>query len=91
MTGRNVLDTVRATHWVEGPGRTRAVGVTGGQRPAEERGVVKQTQLLLGLRLMICTSSINIRLYRKLKADSCLNTTQFWLLSEAPVSYRPLF
>ncbi len=30
MTGRNVLDTIRATHRVEGTGRTGAVGVAQG-------------------------------------------------------------
>lgn len=30
MTRRNILDTIRATHWVEGAGRTGAVGVARG-------------------------------------------------------------
>lgn len=46
MTRRNILDTIRATHRVEGTGRTGAVGVAQGQRPLECKETESQTKTI---------------------------------------------
>lgn len=57
MTGRDILDAIRATHRVEGTGRTGAVGVTRGRRSAENRQRVRQTpaqsKCLSSMRLLL--------------------------------------
>jgi len=35
MARRNILDSIRATHWVEGTGGAGAVGVAQRKRPVE--------------------------------------------------------
>lgn len=51
MARRDILHAVRAAHWVEGSGGTRAVGVAIGRGPAQQQQQQQKTWPLGSARL----------------------------------------